>query len=73
MKKAIALVLASALLLSAALYFPGSAGAQTRSATCYREWNGCRTGAFEQDVSWWKLALILTVCDVGLGRCLLAL
>jgi hypothetical protein len=73
MKKAIALALATALLLSVALYFPKSAEAQIRSAGCYREWNACRTGAFEQDVSWWKLALILTVCDLGLGRCLLAL
>ncbi len=73
MKKAIALSLAVALLLTAALYWPKSAGAQTRSGGCYREWNACRTGAFEQDVSWWKLALILTVCDVALGTCLLAL
>ena len=73
MKKAIALSLAVALLLTAALYFPKSAGAQTRSAGCYREWNGCRTGAFEQDVSWLRLTLFLTLCDVGLGRCLLAL
>jgi hypothetical protein len=27
--------------------------------------------AFNMDVSWFRMALALTVCDVGLGKCII--
>jgi hypothetical protein len=72
MKKAIAFVLAVFFLLSAAVYFAPIAGAQTRADACYNNWGSCRQRALDLDVAWWKVAVLLTLCDLSLGKCIMA-
>jgi len=70
MKKAVALALAGLVVFSAVWFFPRAAEARD-SAECYRNYGTCRNNAFGMDVGWVRMTLLLTVCDVGLGRCLL--
>jgi hypothetical protein len=70
MRKAIASTLAVAFFLSAFLLLPQSSWA-TRADACYDDWGGCRSRAFESDEGIIRTALMLTVCDVALGKCLL--
>ena len=70
MKKAIAFVLAVFFLLSAASYFAPTAEAQNRADDCFNFWGRCRYRALDLDIAWWKVALILTTCDIGLGKCI---
>ena len=72
MKKGIPLALAGLILLSAALYFPKPARGHD-VGECYRDHDVCRERALAMDAPWTKVALFLTVCDVGLGKCILAL
>ena len=71
MKKAIALTLATVFLLSVFLWLPQSSSARTPADVCYDNWEACRTRAFESDEGIARTILLLTVCDVALGRCLL--
>ena len=71
MKKTFPLALAGLLLLSAALYFPVAAKAHDVNE-CYRDHQVCRERALAMDAPWTKVALALTVCDVALGKCILA-
>jgi hypothetical protein len=70
MKRAIALALAGLCLLSSFLFFPQAAQGRLPDE-CYGNWNRCRVNAFNMDVSWFRMALALTVCDVGLGKCII--
>lgn len=70
MKKAVALALAGLVMFSVVCLFPRAAEARD-SAVCYRNYGTCRAGAFGMDVGWVRTTLLLTVCDLGLGRCLL--
>jgi hypothetical protein len=70
MKKVVALALAGLVIVSVVCFFPQAAEARD-SAGCYRNYGTCRSNAFGLDVGWVRMALLLTVCDVGLGRCLL--
>jgi len=72
MKKAIAFVLAVFFLLSAAVYFAPTAGAQIMPDVCYNNWGRCRYRALDLDVAWWKVAVLLTLCDLSLGKCIMA-
>jgi hypothetical protein len=73
MKQAIALTLASVILLSAILFFPAAAAAATRADACYDEWGSCRSRAFQADEGVIRTTVMLTVCDFALGTCLLHL
>ncbi|MEW5901834.1 MAG: hypothetical protein AB1715_10265 [Acidobacteriota bacterium] len=71
MKKAIALTLAAVFFLSAILLLVQVSSAKTRSEICYDDWEACRTRAFEADEGWLRTTLMLTVCDLALGKCVL--
>ncbi len=70
MKKAVALALAGLVMFSVVCFFPGLAEARD-SGQCYRNHSVCRANAFNLNMGWFRTSLYLTVCDVGLGRCLL--
>ena len=72
MKKLTALALAGLVLVSAALFFPASLAARDMNE-CYRDNQDCRVNALNLDAPWYKVMLILTVCDIALGKCALAL
>ncbi|OGD19561.1 MAG: hypothetical protein A2W03_01340 [Candidatus Aminicenantes bacterium RBG_16_63_16] len=71
MKKAIASILAVASLLSAVLLFPSLSAASIPADLCYDNWEVCRMRAFQADTGFLRTTLMLTVCDIGLGKCLL--
>ena len=67
MKKAVALTLAAVLFLSVFFFLPRVSFADADG--CYNFWERCRERAFEADTGWIKTTLMLTVCDIALGRC----
>jgi hypothetical protein len=71
MKKAIASTLAAIFLLSAILFFPLAAAAAVPANVCWDNWEACRVRAFQADMGVIRTTVALTVCDVGLGKCLL--
>ena len=71
MKKALLLTLAGLMLLSSAVFFPAAVGGHDVNE-CYRDHQVCRERAMAMDAPWTKIALLLTVCDVALGKCILA-
>jgi hypothetical protein len=71
MKKIFLLALAGLVLLSSVLVFPLALSAHDVSE-CYRDHQVCRERALNMDASWIKVALTLTVCDIALGKCILA-
>lgn len=60
-----------ALLVVGLLVLPFLVAAQSHSDYCYDEWERCRERAFEANVGWFKTTLMLTLCDLALGKCLL--
>ena len=70
MKKIVALALTGLIVLSVFCFFPRAAEGRD-VAGCYRNHTDCRSGAFEAGFGWVRTTLLLTVCDVALGRCLL--
>ena len=71
MKKAIALTLAVVLLLSAVLFFPLVSAAALPANACWDNWEVCRVRSFQAEEGVLRTTIMLTVCDVGLGKCLL--
>ncbi len=71
MKKAFALTLTVAIFLSVFLLIPSSSLADADS--CYDDWERCRERALGSKAGWIRTALMLTVCDVALGKCLLTM
>jgi hypothetical protein len=71
MKKAIASTLAAIFLLSAILFFPLATVAAVPANVCWDNWETCRVRAFQADMGVIRTTVALTVCDVGLGKCLL--
>ena len=71
MKKAIASMLAVASLLSAVLFFPSLSAASVPANECWDNWEVCRMRAFQADAGVLRTTVMLTVCDIGLGKCLL--
>jgi len=70
MKRAIALMLAGACLLSCFLLL--APAVQARDVReCYWNHTTCRRGAFLRDVGWVRTTILLTTCDISLGRCIL--
>ena len=70
MKKAVGLAPAGLVMFSVICFFPRAADARD-SSECYRNHGTCRSGALGLDVGWVRTTMLLTVCDIGLGRCLL--
>jgi hypothetical protein len=74
MKKLAASALAGLVLVSAALVFPTAAAAMAHTMDeCYLDHQECRENALNLDAPWWKVMVILTVCDIALGKCALHL
>jgi len=73
MKKAIAVMMAVVFLLSAFLFFPLVSAAALPANMCYDNWEVCRVRAFQAEEGILRTTIMLTVCDVGLGKCLLGL
>jgi hypothetical protein len=73
MKRAIALTLAVVFFLSVFLWLPQSSSARLPADMCFDDWGACRSRAMQSDEGFIKTTLWLTVCDLGLGRCLLKL
>lgn len=73
MKKLALSTLAALVLVSAVLFFPARAVAALPADYCHNDYIECRENAFSLDAPWYKVALILTVCDIALGKCLLDL
>ncbi len=73
MKRAIAMSLAVLTILSALYWLPQSAAARAPADLCYDDWEACRSRALQSDEGVIRTILWLTVCDVGLGKCLLKL
>jgi hypothetical protein len=72
MKKLAVLALAGLVLVSAALFLPTAVAAHDVNE-CYENHQDCRENALNLDAPWWKVMVILTVCDIALGKCALAL
>ena len=72
MKKLAVLALSGLVLISAALVFPSAAVGRDIDA-CYRNHQECRENALNLDAPWYKVTIILTVCDLALGKCILGL
>lgn len=72
MKKLAVLALAGLILVSAALFFPSSLAAREANE-CFKDHQNCRENTFNLDAPWYKVMLILTVCDIALGKCALGL
>jgi hypothetical protein len=70
MKKILLLALAGLILLSSFLFFPMAARAHDVNE-CYRDHDVCRERALNLDAPWTKVALLLTLCDIALGKCIL--
>jgi hypothetical protein len=70
MKKLVALALAGLVVLSVFCFFPRVAEARA-AAECFGNYKFCRGSAFAMDGGWFKMTLVLTACDLGLGRCLI--
>lgn len=73
MKKLASLTMAGLVLAAAVLLFPVRTEAAVLANYCYTDYTECRESAFALDAPWYKVAVILTVCDVALGKCLLGL
>ena len=72
MKKLAVFTLAVLVLVSAVLFFPTSLAAHDVNE-CYKNHQDCRENALNLDAPWYKVMIILTVCDFALGKCALAL
>jgi hypothetical protein len=72
MKKACLWALAGLILVSSVVFFPLSLSAHDVNE-CYRDHQVCRERAMMLDAPWTKVAILLTVCDLALGKCVLNL
>jgi len=70
MKKLAVMALAGLILVSAVLFFPASAAASEVDG-CFSEHQRCRENAFNLDAPWYQVMLVLTLCDLALGKCIL--
>ena len=70
MKRTVSFVLALLVLVSAGLFFPRRAEAITVDQ-CYANHSRCWQLAMSADVGVIKRTLMLTMCDVSLGYCLI--
>jgi uncharacterized membrane protein YidH (DUF202 family) len=71
MKKAISLVMAGVFVLFVFFLTPVLSQAGGDANGCYDNHEQCTERAYSANVGWIKTALMLTVCDVALGACLI--
>lgn len=69
MKKTIASALVAVIFLGVLLFLPRASFAD--SDYCYDNWERCRVRAMESNEGWFRKAIMLTICDLALGKCLL--
>jgi len=72
MKKTCLWALVGLILFSSVLFFPLSVRAHDVNE-CYRDHEVCRERALAMNGAWTKIAIYLTVCDLALGKCILAM
>jgi len=71
MKRVLAIMLLSAVLVATAFVGTWASAPRRTIGQCYDTWEACRTEAFARDASVIQTTLMLTLCDIGLGRCIL--
>lgn len=71
MKKTIALAVAGILAFSLAVFTPQPLGAD-EIGRCFENHQTCRGHALDMDAPWYVVMLFLSVCDVALAACILA-
>ena len=69
MKRVIALLLLSAILVTTALVTVAESRRRTMEE-CFNDWEGCRIQALARDASVIQTTMMLTVCDIALGWCI---
>lgn len=72
MKKLAVVALAGLILATPALCLPGNAAAED-SGDCFRDHMTCRENALNLDAPWYQVTLFLTLCDLALAKCILAI
>lgn len=71
MKRAFAILLLSAVLVAMPFVGTLASGPPRTMGQCYGTWEDCRTEALARDASVIQTTLMLTLCDIALGRCIL--
>ncbi|MDH4195948.1 MAG: hypothetical protein OEW05_00915 [Candidatus Aminicenantes bacterium] len=71
MKRVLALLLLSAVVITTALVVAAAARPPRTIGQCYDGWETCRIEALSRDASVIQTTLMLTVCDIALGRCII--
>ncbi|HOI45068.1 MAG TPA: hypothetical protein PLX50_05615 [Candidatus Aminicenantes bacterium] len=71
MKKALAFMLVALFVASFLFVFPRAG--EARMADCFIDWETCRQYALATNEGWIRTTLMLTVCDVARGKCVLGL
>ncbi len=69
MKRAFALLLLSAFLVTLALV-PAAESGRRKMEQCYNDWEDCRREALASDATVTQTTLMLTACDLALGWCI---
>lgn len=69
MRKATAMILATLLFASLFLFFPAASRADTDR--CFDEYQTCWTRAVDSGSGKFKMTLMLTLCDIVFGLCLI--
>ncbi len=69
MKRALALLLLSAFLVTVAL-IPAAESRRRTMEECYNDWEDCRIEAFASDATIIQTTMMLTACDIALGWCI---
>jgi hypothetical protein len=71
MKKLAVVALAGLVLVAPALFVPANAAAED-SGDCFQDHMTCRENALNMDAPWYQVTLFLTLCDLALAKCILA-
>lgn len=71
MKRVLALLLLSIVVVTAALVVTATARPPRTIGQCYDNWEACRIEALSRDATVIQTTLMLTVCDIALGRCII--
>lgn len=72
MKKLAILTLAGLILLTAAVPFAPASDVNNQT-DCNSNHVKCREYVFTIDAPWYKMALMLTACDIAFGKCMLSI
>lgn len=71
MKKLIAVSLTALIVFAVVAFFPTAVAAHDMQH-CYNDYEICRANAFSNSMNVVKTTFALTVCDIALGKCILA-